>query len=89
MVRRALVDFQIRVHKVGDNLLNTVTDWHSKHLDKKNQNPTFISQMHLRITRNRKKLRVFTVRVRFDGTKPADLFSFLRRLVRACNDSNV
>jgi len=28
-------------------------------------------------------------RVRFDGTKPAELFSFLRRLVRACNDSNV
>jgi len=27
--------------------------------------------------------------VRFDGTKPAELFSFLRRLVRACNDSNV
>ena len=28
-------------------------------------------------------------RVRFDGTKPAELFSFLRRFVRACNDSNV
>jgi len=27
-VRRTLVDFQIPVHKVGDNLLNTVTDWH-------------------------------------------------------------
>jgi len=26
---------------------------------------------------------------RFDGTKPAELFSFLRRFVRACNDSNV
>jgi len=25
-VRRTLVDFQIPVHKVGDNLLNTVTD---------------------------------------------------------------
>jgi len=28
-VRRTLVDFQIPVHKVGDNLLHTVTDWHS------------------------------------------------------------
>ena len=28
-------------------------------------------------------------RVRFDGTKPAELFSFLRRFFRACNDSNV
>jgi len=28
-------------------------------------------------------------RARFDGTKPAELFFFLRRYVRACNDSNV
>jgi len=28
-------------------------------------------------------------RVRFDGTKPADLFSVLRRFVRECNDSHV
>ncbi|OSX77706.1 hypothetical protein BU14_0136s0004 [Porphyra umbilicalis] len=87
MVRRMLVNFQIPVHKVGDNLLNTVTDWHSYRLD--NQNQTFTSRMRLRITQDRKKLRVSMDRVRFDGTKPAELFSFLRRFVRACNDSNV
>jgi len=81
------VDFQIPVHKVGDNLLNTVTDWHSYRLD--NQNQIFTSRMRLRITQDRKKLRVSMDRVRFDGTKPAELFSFLRRFVRACNDSNV
>ena len=27
-VRRALADFQVPVHKVGETLLNTVTDWH-------------------------------------------------------------
>ena len=86
-VRRTLVDFQIPVHKVGDNLLNTVTDWHSYRLD--NQKQTFTSRMRLRITQDRKKLRVSMDRVRFDGTKPAELFSFLRRFVRACNDSNV
>jgi len=42
------VDFQIPVHKVGDNLINTVTDWHSYRLD--NQNQTFTSRMRLRIT---------------------------------------
>jgi len=36
-VRRTLVDFQIPVHKVGDNMLNTVTDWHSYRLDNQNQ----------------------------------------------------
>jgi len=68
-------------------LLNTVTDWHSYRLD--NQIQTFTSRMRLRITQDRKKLRVSMDRVRFDGTKPAELFSFLRRFVRACNDSNV
>jgi len=81
------VDFQIPVHKVGENLLNTLTDWHSYRLD--NQNQTFTSRMRLRITQDRKKLRVSMDRVRFDGTKPSELFSFLRRFVRACNDSNV
>jgi len=86
-VRRTLVDFQIPVHKVGDNVLNTVTDWHSYRLD--NQNQTFTSRMRVRITQDRKKLRVSMDRVCFDGTKLAELFSFLRRFVRACNDSNV
>jgi len=81
------VDFQIPVHKVGDNLLKTVTDWHSYHLD--NQNQTFSSQLRLQIKQDRKNLRVFMDRVRFDGTKPAERFSFLRRFVRACNDSIV
>jgi len=85
-VPRKLVDFQIPLHKVGDNLLNTVTDWHSYRLD--NQNQTFTSRMRLRITQDRKKLLVSMDRVRFDGTKPAELFSFLRRFFRACNDSN-
>jgi len=85
-VRRTLVDFQIPVHKVGDTLLNTVTDWHSYRLD--NQNQTFTCRMRLRITQDRKKLRVSMDRVRSDGTKPAELFSLLRRFVRACNDSN-
>jgi len=75
------------VHKVGDNLLNTVNDWHSYRLD--NQNQTFTSRMRLRITQERKKLRVSMDRVRFDGIKPAELFSFLRRFVWACNYSNV
>jgi len=86
-VRRTLVDFQIPVHKVGDNLLNTVTDWHSYRLE--NQYQTFTSQMRLWISQDRKKLQVSMDRVRFDGTKPAEIFSFLRRFVRACNDSNV
>jgi len=63
-----------------------VADWHSYRLD--NQNQTFTIRMRLRITQDRKKLRVSIDRVRFDGTKPAELFSFLRRFVRACNDSN-
>jgi len=81
------VDFQIPVHRVGDNLLNTVTDWHSFRLDIQNQ--TFTIRMRLRNTQDRKKFRVSMDRARFDGTKPADLLSFLRRLVRACNDSSV
>jgi len=81
------VDFQIPVHQVGDNLLNTVTDWHSYRLD--NQNQTFTSRMRLRITQDRKKLRVSLDRARFDGTKPAEHFSFLRWFVRACSDRNV
>jgi len=81
------VDFQIPVHKVGDSLLNTVTDWHSYRLD--NQNQTFTSRMRLRISQDRKKLRASMDRVRFDWTKPAELSSFLRRFVRACKDSNV
>jgi len=86
-VRQTQVDFQIPVHKVGDNLLNTVKDWHSYRLD--NQNQTFTSRMLLRITQDRKKLRVSMAMIRFDGTKPAELFSFLRLFVRACSDSNV
>jgi len=81
------VDFQIPVHKVRDNVLNKVTDWHSYRLD--NQNQTFTGRMRLRITQDRKKIRVSMDRVRLDGTKPAELFSFWRRFVRACNDSNV
>jgi len=86
-VRRTLMDFQIPVHKVGDKLLNTVTYWHSYRQDNKNQ--AFTSRMRLRITQDRKKLRVSMDRGRFDGAKPAELFSFLRRFVRACNDSSV
>jgi len=81
------MDFQIPVHKVGDSLLNTVTYWHSYRLDSQNQ--TFTSRMRLRITQDRKKLRVSMDRARFEGTKPAELFSFLRRFVLACSDSNV
>ena len=65
----------------------TVTDWHSYRLD--NQNQTFTIRMRLRITHDRKKLRVSTDRARIDGTKPAEHFSLLRRFVRACNDSSV
>ena len=86
-VRRTLVDFRIPVRKVGENLLNTVTDWHSYRLD--NQNQTFTFLMRLRIPKDRKKLQVSMDRVRFDGSKPAELFSFLRRFFRACNDSIV
>jgi len=46
------VDVQIPVHSIGDNLLNTVTDWHSYRLD--NQNLTFMNRMRLRITHDRK-----------------------------------
>ena len=81
------MDFQIPVRKVAENLLNTVPDWHSYRLD--NQNQTFRSRMRLPNTQDRKKLRVSMDRVRIDGTKPAELFSFLRRFVRACNDSSV
>jgi len=81
------VDFQIPVRKVGENLLNTVTDWHSYRLD--NQNQTFTFLMRLRIPKDRKKLQVSMDRVRFDGSKPAELFSFLRRFFRACDDSIV
>jgi len=87
MVRRTLVDFQIPVHKVGDILLNKVTDWHSYRLDSQNQ--TITSRMRLRIAQDRNKLRVYMDRVSFDWTKPAELFSFLRRFVIACNNSNV
>jgi len=75
------------VYKVGDNLLNTVNDWHSYRLD--NQKEAFTSRMRLRMTQDRKKLRVSRDRVHYDGTKPAELFSFLRQFVRPCNDSNV
>jgi len=86
-VGRTLVDFQIPVHKFSDNLLNTVTNWHAYR--RENQTQTFTSRVCLRNTRDRKKLRVPVDRVRFDGTKPAELFTFLRRFVSACNDSNV
>jgi len=81
------VDLQIPVHKVGDNLLITVTDWHSYRLD--NQNQTFTSRMRPRITQERKERRVSMDRVRFDESKQAELFSFLHRLVRACNGSSL
>jgi len=87
MVRRALVDLQISVHKVRANLLNTLTDWHSYRLDSQNQ--TFKSRIRLRIKRDRKKLRFFMDRVRFDGSKPAELLFFLRRFVRACIEKTV
>jgi len=86
-VRQELVYFQIPVHKGGDNLLNTVTDWHFYHLDNQNQN--FRSWMRPRITQDWKTLTASMDRDRFDGTKPAELFSFVGRLVRACNDSKV
>jgi len=66
---------------------HTVTDWQWYRQD--NQNQTFTSRMRLRSTRDRRKLRVSMDRARFDGTEPAEFFSFLRRLVRACNDSTV
>jgi len=81
------VDFRIHVHEVEEDLLNTVTDWHSYRLD--NQYQTVTSRMRLRIAQDRKKVPVSMNRVRHDGTKPAELFSFLCRFVRACNDSNV
>jgi len=81
------VEFQIPVHKVGNNLLNTVTYWHSYRLD--NQNQTFTGRMRLWITQDRKQLRVSMDQARFDGTKPAELFSFLRRFVRAFKKSNI
>jgi len=37
LVRRVREDFQIRVHKVRDSLLNTVTDWLSYPLENQNQ----------------------------------------------------
>jgi len=51
-----------------------VTEWNSCRLDSKNQ--TFTIRMRLRITQDRKKLRVSMDRVRFDETKPAERFSF-------------
>jgi len=86
-VYRPLVDVQIRVHKVGDNLPDLVTDWHHHRVD--NQSLSFTSRMRLRITQDRKKQRVSMDRVRSDGTKPAERFSFLRRFVRACKDGNI
>jgi len=65
-VRRTLLDFQIPVHKGGDNFLNSVTDWLSYRLD--NQNQTFTSRIRLRITQDRKKVRVSMDRVLFDVT---------------------
>jgi len=65
----------LRVFKISTSLLE--------------QNLTFISQIRLRITQARNKLRASMDRVRFDGTKPAEPFSFLRQFVRAVNDSNV
>ena len=86
-VRRALGDFQIPVHKVGDILLNKVTYWHSYHLE--NENKTLTSRMRLHIKQEWKKRQDFIDRVRFDGTKPAELFSFLSRFVRVCKDTIV
>ena len=60
------MDFQIPVHKGGDNFLNSVTDWLSYRLD--NQNQTFTSRIRLRITQDRKKVRVSMDRVLFDVT---------------------
>jgi len=81
------VEVRIPVHEIGDNLPNTVTDWYSYRLESQNQ--AFTIRMRLRISQDLKKLRVSLDRVRFDRTKTADLFSFLRRFVRACSDSNV
>ena len=64
-----------------------MTDWYSYRLESQNQ--AFTIRMRLRITQDLKTLRVSLDRVRFDRTKTADLFSFLRRFVRACSDSNV
>ena len=81
------MEVRVPVHKIGDNLPSTVTDWYSYRLESQNQ--TFTIRLRLRITQGLKKLRVSLDRVRFDRTRTADLFSFLRRFVRACSDSNV
>jgi len=87
-VRRALVDFEVPVHKNGDSVPNTGNDWPSSYrLD--NYNQTLASRIRLRMTQDRKKLRFCMGRVRFDGPKPAELLCFLHRLIRACNDSIV
>jgi len=73
-VRRTLEDVQILVHKVGDNLLNTVTDWHSYRLD--NQNQTFTSRKRLRITKDQKKLRISMDRVALTGLSRSNSSAF-------------
>jgi len=73
--------FQLSVQKVGDSVPDNVTDWSSYRFA--NQGTKYTSRMRTRISSNRKKFQVSMDRVWFDGYKPAELFLFLRRLVRA------
>ncbi|GAB0491044.1 hypothetical protein MMPV_002288 [Pyropia vietnamensis] len=79
---------QIPEHRVGDAILNQVTSWRSYRLA--DRDPMYTARMAKHMARlSQRMTHSFGGFPRFSGKKPFQVFAFLRRFVKACNDNNV
>lgn len=86
--RRQLVEFSFPTHQVGDATLNRVADWNNYRLE--NQDQAYTREMAKKMASlNRRMQPSFGGHPKFSGKKPALIFAFLRRFVKACNDNDV
>lgn len=86
--RRHLVEFSFPAHQVGDVTLNRVTDWGNYRLE--NQDQAYTRKMAKKMASlNRRMQPSFGGHPKFSGKKPALIFAFLRRFVKACNDNDI
>ena len=86
--RRRLVEFDFPAHQVGDATLNKVTYWGNYRLE--NQDQGYTRKMAKKMASlNRRMQPSFGGHPKFSGKRPALIFAFLRRFVKACNDNDV
>lgn len=86
--RRHLVECSFPAHQVGDATLNKVTDWGNYRLE--NQDQTYTRKMAKKMASlNRRMQPSFGGHPKFSGKKPALIFAFLRRFVKACNANDI